>query len=153
MSQKPTLFMLLLLLSALNVAAASPAARLQTRAVNEPVPSNNHGQAGLVCGRTKWTDVLIFFLGNYIAHAATVVQSPGSSNEASCLKVIYALLFPVTGVNKGLWSIFSLATFSKTDLQTAAKAGALVKVVRKSDYARTLREQLLLGEGKFLPSS
>ncbi|KAF2671730.1 hypothetical protein BT63DRAFT_476594 [Microthyrium microscopicum] len=107
----------------------------------------NHGDPNLQCVPTRWSDVIIFFLGNYIAHAATVVQYPGSAPIVSIQNVFYALLFPVTGTTRGLKSIASCAVFymHKSDLECAARAGALVKVVKLSDYARTDREKALMG--------
>jgi len=37
----------------------------------------HHGKCNLLCAPATWFDILIFFLGNYVAHAATVVSLPG----------------------------------------------------------------------------
>jgi hypothetical protein len=52
-------------------------------AMNETatVPTNdsNHGDPNLLCRPSRWTDIATFFLGNYIAHAATIMTIPGES--------------------------------------------------------------------------
>ena len=42
---------------------------------------------------------------------------------------IRALLIPISGVNRGLDGIFSRAKLASTDLEAAARAGALCEVV------------------------
>lgn len=44
-----------------------------------PPGTTNHGNPKLICLPTKWTDVIVFFLGNYVAHAATIRLEPGMS--------------------------------------------------------------------------
>jgi len=73
--------------------------------------------------------MIIFFLGNYVAHAATVVAKPGQSALASLISIITALLFPGGGIRSGVDAIMSLAKLGKTNLQTAARAGAICAVV------------------------
>ncbi|KAK0630495.1 hypothetical protein B0T17DRAFT_222286 [Bombardia bombarda] len=85
----------------------------------------NHGDAALTCRPARWTDVVVFFLGNYAAHAVTVIPSPGQSPMALCLTVLGAILFPTSGIFRGFRAIQSLAVFGRTSLQTAARSGAL----------------------------
>ncbi|KAH7191643.1 hypothetical protein BKA60DRAFT_626035 [Fusarium oxysporum] len=63
-----------------------------------------------------------------------------SSNSTS------VVLPPVIAVRRGFNAIFSLSKFGATDLEAAARAGALCKVIRTGEYARTLRE-FSLSEG------
>ena len=98
-----------------------------------PAGASDHGDPGLLCVPTKWTDVVGFFLGNYLAHAATVRTIPGASILDTATAAFGALVFPLYGFDQGLDGILSLAKFGKTDLQIAARAGALCKVVKIAD--------------------
>ena len=111
--------------------------------VTLPAGTTDHGQPGLLCLPTKWTDIVVFFFGNYIAHAATIRLEPGTSTIDTVLAIIWALLIPVSGVRMGIGGILSFAKFGKTDLQVAARAGALCQVIRTDLQARSPRERLL----------
>ncbi|KAF4934464.1 hypothetical protein CGCF413_v001639 [Colletotrichum fructicola] len=88
----------------------------------------------LLCRETKRTDVVVFYLGNYIAHAATITTRPGQSTLITVVTMIGAVLLPGTGIWNGMKAILSLARFAPTDLQTAARAGALYAVVKDNNY-------------------
>ncbi|KAK3326180.1 putative pogo transposable element [Apodospora peruviana] len=90
----------------------------------------HHGNCDLLCRPATWTDIIVFYLGNYVAHAATVTSRPGQNTLSTIFTIIVALLFPGGGVRKGVAAIFSLAKFGATDLQVAARAGALCAVVK-----------------------
>ncbi|RYP74288.1 hypothetical protein DL771_003109 [Monosporascus sp. 5C6A] len=90
----------------------------------------HHGNCELLCKAASWTDILLFILGNYFVHAATVTAKPGQSILSTIVKVVSASLFPISGISHALSAIFSLAIFAPTDLQMAARAGALCTVVR-----------------------
>lgn len=85
------------------------------------------------CRKAKWEDVLLFFLSNYVAHAASTRTQPGQSNFSSLLTVIMALLFPMSGALRGAQAIATRAALADTDLQTAARAGALCAIVHVSN--------------------
>ncbi|KAK2756855.1 nacht domain protein [Colletotrichum kahawae] len=87
----------------------------------------------LLCRETKWTDVVVFYLGNYIAHAATITTRPGQSTLITVVTMIGAVLLPGTGIWNGMKAILSLARFAPTDLQIAARAGALYAVVKDNN--------------------
>ena len=93
-----------------------------------PPGYSDHGDQHLLCRPTRWTDVAIFFLGNYAAHAATVKTRPGENPIQVILTVTTALLFPTSGVLRAISSASSLAVFAKTELRCAARAGALCTV-------------------------
>jgi hypothetical protein len=112
--------------------------------VTLPVGASDHGDPKLLCLPTKWTDIAIFFIGNYIAHAATVLQDPGSSHQESMMVAIWALLVPPTGMIRGLKAIVVGSTFGKTDLEIAARASALCMVISTEDQGQT-RSELNLG--------
>ncbi|KAK3376399.1 putative pogo transposable element [Lasiosphaeria ovina] len=86
------------------------------------------GDCKLLCRSAEWFDVIIFFLGNYVAHIPTVVSRPGQSLAGNILFPILALLFPGTGIAKAMGAIESRAIFAPTKLQMAARAGALYMV-------------------------
>jgi hypothetical protein len=100
-----------------------------------PVGTSNHGTPGLLCTPTKWTDVALFFLLNYVAHAATVLTQPGERSDDYIVSVVGCLMFPVLGLYRGIEAIFSGAVFvKKDDLRKAARSGALCMVVRGNDW-------------------
>lgn len=105
---------------------------------NLPPGLSNHGNPDLICRQTRWSDYLVFFLGNYVAHAATLVSRPGDSMFAGILNIIMALLFPVTGVRRGFGALSTFAVRpGSSDLRQAARAGALCQVVLNREYMRT----------------
>jgi hypothetical protein len=114
-----------------------------TASIILPPGTTNHGDPNLLCLPATWSDVLSFFAGNYIAHAATVLSIPGQPAFVACLRIISALLFPVSGIRRGILAIFSGAKLAATDLRMAARARALCRVVKLDVYARTFREYSL----------
>lgn len=87
------------------------------------------------------TTILVFFVTNYLAHAATIVGYPGESLIDSVLGFVFAILFPASGIIRGLSAIFRHAELERisdmlcraskpTPLEVAARAGALCHVVR-----------------------
>jgi hypothetical protein len=117
--------------------------------VTLPVGASDHGDPKLLCLPTKWADIAIFFIGNYIAHAATVLQAPGSSHYDSMAAAICALLVPPSGMLRGLMGIVIGSTFGKTDLEIAARAGALCMVISTEDQGQTGRELSLGRKSKY----
>jgi hypothetical protein len=91
--------------------------------------ASDNGDPNLVCRPAKWPDVLAFFLLNYIAHAATLKTLPGESTPLTILNMLAALFFPASGVFRGLDTLLGRAKFAKTDLEMAARAGALCTII------------------------
>src|SRR5438132_327972 len=114
----------------------APIARAQEATANSTCGTPNiagftyQDDCKLICRASHWTDIIIFFLGNYVAHAATVVTKPGQSSLASLVSIITAFLFPGGGIRSGVEAIGSLAKWGETNLQTAARAGAICAVVK-----------------------
>ncbi|KAJ7048857.1 hypothetical protein C8F01DRAFT_1003694, partial [Mycena amicta] len=79
------------------------------------------------------TAILGFFLGNYIAHAATTLSYPGEEFGDYVQTIVIALLFPTAGVVRGLDAIFRCAILGTSDLMCAARAGALCMLIRIDD--------------------
>lgn len=83
----------------------------------------------ILCKSAEWTDLASFYIGNYIAHVATIRSPPGQGTFGSIATVALALFFPTFGLFEGVRAISSLAILGKTPLQSAARAGALYAVV------------------------
>src|SRR5262245_12772304 len=83
----------------------------------------------LLCKPASWTDIVVFFLGNYLTHVATVISEPGQGILSTVIMSLAALLFPGAGIAKAMNAIISFAIFAPTELQRAARAGALCMVV------------------------
>jgi hypothetical protein len=93
--------------------------------------ATNHDSNSLFCVvPAPWFSIMIFYLGNFAAHAATLVTYPGEPPMNVFAAILYALFFPNTGIVRGLNAIFRHAHFSRGDLQAATRAGALCMVVR-----------------------
>ncbi|PMD63727.1 uncharacterized protein K444DRAFT_715763 [Hyaloscypha bicolor E] len=107
---------------------------LQNITIPLPNGSSDHENPGLLCTPTKWSDIIIFYLANYAAHAATTRSLPGEKTRGIIMVVLTALFFPAAGAFRGILGITSLAIWAKTDLEMAAKAGALCMVVRGPDW-------------------
>ena len=88
----------------------------------------HHGDCNLLCRPARWTDVIVFYLSNYVTHAATVISRPGERPVLVILGVLAAVLFPGGGLIFGVETIFCRAVLAPTQLQTAARAGALCYV-------------------------
>ncbi|KAF2183442.1 hypothetical protein K469DRAFT_207804 [Zopfia rhizophila CBS 207.26] len=104
-------FLILLLFSSVSFAEDQNATR-----------TDNHGDTRLVCRPATNTDVIIFFLGSYVAHVATVMPLPAEPINANIPRILAVLLLPTVGMETGLRAIRNLAIFAKDDSATAARA-------------------------------
>ena len=126
-----------------------------------PLGYSHHGDCTLICKPTKWTDVVVFLLGNYAAHAATVVGRPGQTSLSWLLSIVMAICFPGAGVFTAVQAIASRAVFAPSELTMAARAGALCIVVKadsrdrlqpgEASHGRAERQQPQSDEGGFSP--
>ncbi|KAH8897691.1 hypothetical protein GQ53DRAFT_802918 [Thozetella sp. PMI_491] len=142
----------ILCLLALSVAVG------QTQGVNgtEPdaqcpynIPGYFHrGDCNLLCHSAGWTDIIVFYVGNYAAHAATVVSQPGQSTLSSLLTILTAVFFPGGGVRSGIETIANFANGGRTNLQAAARAGALCTVIRLVKAQRVPQDPVPVIESK-----
>jgi hypothetical protein len=103
---------------------------MQTMIIIAPAGTGNHGDDHLLCTPSRWTDIFVFFFANYVAHAATVKSIPGEPALLAIWALLCALLFPVSGVMRGVDAILQHAVTARTPLEAASKAGALCMVVR-----------------------
>ena len=129
----------LLLLSALFAphSGCIPTAPPPTENITITVPKGSRLQGSnlqVLCTPSKWTDVAKFLLANYVVHAATVKSVPGESFISVLKSIICSLLFPVSGVERGVNAIYQRAILAKTPLEAAARAGALCMVVRSPEW-------------------
>lgn len=85
----------------------------------------------LICQNSTSADVLVFYLGNYFAHAGTILTKPGQSLLTTVLTIINGIVLPGAGMLRGLDAILSFPKRGKTNLQVAARAGALCAIVKE----------------------
>jgi hypothetical protein len=98
--------------------------------INVPFGTTNHGDPNQLCLPSGWLDYVFFFLGNYLAHAVTVVTYPGQGRTLSIALMVSALFLPTSGVVRAAQCILShAATSNKNPLVRAARAGALYMVI------------------------
>lgn len=100
-----------------------------------PVGTFNHGDPNILCTPTKWTDILLFYVVNYAAHAATVKSRPGEKKKDIIIAMLLAFICPYSGVIRGIEAISRHSILGKgNDLQKAARAAALCVVVRSNGW-------------------
>ena len=121
--------------------APAPPSPTSNTTIVLPAGASNHGNSKLICLPAKWTDVAIFFLGNYVAHAATVVKEPGATAIENVVIIISACLLPGSGLFRALRAITTGAIFSKTELQSAVKARALCTFLKLSEEKKALQTE------------
>lgn len=82
---------------------------LQNITITAPNGISDHGDPHLLCTPSTWTDIAIFFLANFVFHAATVKSLPGEPMAATWLALLTALLLSVSGIVRGINAIYSRA--------------------------------------------
>ena len=117
--------------------ACMPTAPPLTENITITVPKGTRLQGHdpqILCTPSKWTDLVVFLLANYVAHAVTLKSLPGESILSVLRNVVCSLLFPISGVRRGVTAIYQRAILAKTPLEAAAKAGALCMVTRTLEW-------------------
>ncbi|EXU96514.1 hypothetical protein X797_010475 [Metarhizium robertsii] len=100
-----------------------------------PEGTTNHGNPHLLCFPTRWNDIAVFILGNYVAHATTVKTPPASSPIATAWFMLGSLLVPSTGLAFGMLAIYQARKgFKQSSLRKATLARALCMYVRADDW-------------------
>jgi hypothetical protein len=112
--------------------------------VSLPPGYSQHGDPHLLCKPAQWYEILAFFLTNYVAHAATVITSPGQ-HWTETLEISWlALLVPVSGIARAVSAVSEHSALEKAPIQQAARAGALCMVGRRittvGDFKLTKRD-------------
>jgi hypothetical protein len=118
------------------IAVTAAAAVLQNITIALPEGTTNHGDPGLLCFPTGWTDLITFYLGNYAAHATTVKFLPGERVKDMVPTVLISLFFPAFGAFRGIMNCLSGAKFAKKKgvFQMAVRARALCMVIRGTNW-------------------
>src|SRR5271155_2634516 len=75
---------------------------LENITITVPNGTTDHGDAHLLCIPAQWSDIALFFFGNYFAHAATVKLRPGEPAISCLMAIVLALIYPTSGVVRGL---------------------------------------------------
>ncbi|KAJ7268395.1 hypothetical protein C8J57DRAFT_1181345 [Mycena rebaudengoi] len=114
--------------------AASPIIYRNITKIRPSHISAKREEPKLTCSPGSVLDLVIFFIGNYLAHAVTVITYPGESSTAELLSFLAALTFPASGLVRGFNAIRRHAMFTKGSLARAAKSGALCMVVRNDPW-------------------
>ncbi|KAL8402253.1 hypothetical protein RB596_008857 [Gaeumannomyces avenae] len=90
----------------------------------------NGNDCKVLCRSARWLDVFLFFVGNYVAHAATVPSRPGQSTFSTVVAILTALLLPGGGISHAISTIATFAVLKPTPLRAAASAGAICAVIK-----------------------
>ena len=111
-------------------------AALKNITIPLPEGTSDHGDPGLICTPTKWTDLFTFFLGNFATHVATIKFLPGERNIDMLPTLALSLLFPAFGVFRGIMNILTAPISAKKQgpHQMAVRARALCMVVRGPNW-------------------
>jgi hypothetical protein len=154
---RPILLMPVLFLLILDGAAAlrwsnsnAPKSNLTIEAVEG---TSSHGSSRILCYPLTWPSLATFYATNFLAHIATVQSTPGDKWPLTAFDMVLALLFPTSGLMRGLNAIvrnFSSSFLARkivakifrikrwrhdeTSLEKACKAGALCVVVRNANW-------------------
>ena len=125
-----------ILFAVIPLAHSAPTGPSSSENVTISTPDNttSHGDPQIICTRSHWTDIATFFLANFFAHVATVKTLPGEPPLKVVLCMLLALVFPTSGVKRGLDAIYCHAIIGGSPLQKARKAGALCEVIRAKDW-------------------
>ncbi|KAI8632846.1 hypothetical protein F5Y19DRAFT_419176 [Xylariaceae sp. FL1651] len=98
--------------------------------ITVPSGSSNHGNPNLLCTPPSWYDYILFYFMNYVAHAATVITTPGQGNSETIFVVLAALLLPGSGITRAIDAIRRHSILESDPLRRAVRAGALCMVVK-----------------------
>jgi hypothetical protein len=96
----------------------------------------------VLCLPAAWSDILAFFSANYLAHAATVRDGPGTPSLRSVMTAIICLFFPAWGLSRAIIHTLTFSILAGDNLTTAARAGALCMVVRLQEWRPAAEESL-----------
>jgi hypothetical protein len=108
----------------------------------------------IICFSRPWYKVTIFFLVNYIAHAATIMPFPGQPKLLAFLDFLTAVFLPYSGLWRGASAIWRSSWFSwrcwtewhndhYNQLEEAARAGALAVIIRSEVWFPQLEDQVV----------
>jgi hypothetical protein len=104
------------------------------------LPHTKETPSGVVCDAASWQDVIVFFLLNYVAHAASIRHFPGDSTRTQIWWTVCAMFVPFAGIWRVCQCIAHARPFEKDPLERAKYAGALCMATRVS-------HEMLFGQG------
>lgn len=118
------------------VSLAAPHQPLKNITITVPQGTSNHSDPHLLCTPADGYDVALFIFANYVVHVATIVTLPGETLGSIFLTMIFALIYPMTGIQKciRLLGKHTLLCRDQSPLNIALRAGALCEVVRTADW-------------------
>jgi hypothetical protein len=73
--------------------------------ITVPAGTTSHGDPNLLCTPAKWTDILLFYAVNYLAHAVTIKSAPGEQMQETAENIMSALIYPYSGLLRGIEAI------------------------------------------------
>src|SRR6188768_1107949 len=86
------------------------------------------------CEATTWSDIFLFYLLNYFAHAATALSPPGARSWVIFKSQLICLLYPFHGLLRAVSLLFSHCVFGTDELGSALAVGALTVVSRTKTW-------------------
>ena len=86
------------------------------------------------CGKASWQTIVFFYILNYGTHAMTIKSFPGDRTWKYIAWMVAALLVPFSGILRGCFSISRGKDLYETDIQHAARAGALCVLARSQNW-------------------
>ncbi|KIM89881.1 hypothetical protein PILCRDRAFT_2159 [Piloderma croceum F 1598] len=92
------------------------------------------------CHPIVWEQILVFFLLNYGAHAATTISIPGAKWWANAQWQIVAFCFPFAGLGRAIGLLISHRRHGEDELGKAIAMGAVAVVGRSKDWQPCTRE-------------
>lgn len=88
----------------------------------------------VVCKPTTWHDVLVFLLANFVAHTATIPQTPGIKWYISIQWTLIASFLPFFTLFSSIDRLVEHFSHGGNDLRNARAAGAVVLVARRTEW-------------------
>lgn len=122
--------------------------------ISAPAGTSQHGKPDFLCVPATWKTVVAFFVAKYVIHAFTLWRKPGEKTGEYIFGSVLALLFPMSGINRGLDAINRRASWqfnrrllhnllgfgdAEYEMRTAARAGALAVLARDHERFRSLQ--------------
>lgn len=91
-----------------------------------------HSAAVVTCGAANFKTVALFFLANYIAHAAIALSPAEGSFVVSAFLSLLSLLYPFVGLLRSI-TLAHAHLLAKDNLGKALSQGAVVVAARTPD--------------------
>jgi hypothetical protein len=99
--------------------------------------------AAVQCTAIDFKGVLVFFLGNYVAHAATVPSRAGGKWMEFFPFAFLSLMYPLFGLLRAVALLEKHLRFGKDEIGLAIAQGAVMVAVRSKDWGPPTHDQLV----------